>query len=169
MILYKVIQRPVLSASVIIFLLIVYEIRRKGGMNRDNLNPTSCRSASVMLKKRMPADWDLQCQGNDLLVTISEKGESGQTTIGRALLYRKLAAHLVFISKNSLEESLERTHKVKIHLKASHLSIHAVTEGKYVSPMAYLDVSKLTVQLRKHVRVKETFPDASPVKPVKKN
>lgn len=91
-----------------------------------------------MLEKRVPATWDIECDADNLTVVIQTELKVAEAKNLKAALYRELANHLIFISKNTLNESLERTLMVRVHMVHPVMEINALTEGQYIAKLAYM-------------------------------
>ena len=71
-----------------------------------------------------------------MAITIrSQQQVKNSSSLPRSL-YRELANSLQFIATNALNESLERTLIVRVHLIHPMLEINAITEGKDLARLA---------------------------------
>jgi DNA-directed RNA polymerase alpha subunit len=115
----------------------------------------------VMLKKRLPANWDGKCNDNNLEVSVKTNILSSNykdMKRYRAVMYRELANDLMFVSKNSPEDGLSRVYVVVMKINSDKLNINAVTEGKYISKMATLKSQEIISEhLKATVNVKEFY------------
>ncbi len=140
-------------------IIFLFQLHKKGYFNRANsLKASSCRSAVVMLNKRIPKNWSTRCDDNNMVIDIDLELPSKLNSLQiRQASYRELANNLVFIAKNCLNESLERLYFVRVHMENEKITIDALTEGKYLSKLATL---KKTEFIKEHllntVQVKET-------------
>ncbi len=156
--LWKIInKKPVFFFGLTLFILFLFDMRNKGNLfTRENLIPVSCRSAIVMLENKSPKDWDISCEKNTMTVKIKSKLSSTQKE-DKKNLYSELGNHLYFIANNCLNESLERTDEVKVHLLAPHLEILSATKGVHLAKLVHTKNKKdIYLFLNKHVLVKET-------------
>lgn len=142
-----------------------YEKRKEGSslFEREALKSTSCHAILVSLEKRVPKNWKVSCQGNVLYAKIEEK----KLPDGKALsdlktpelktyLYRQLANHLIFISKNILSESLARVDLIKMVMKSPNLDIEAFSTGEAITHLATLKNPEfIKKHLQNSVKIKE--------------
>ncbi len=155
-------KKPVLVIGIILFVLFLFDQKRRSyPLLGNRILPTSCRAVVVKLEKRIPNNWQLECEKNNLAVTIeslvSMKDEANAALL-KGVLYRDLANNLIFIAKNSPQETLERVFIVRIHQHHPKLIIDAVTEGKDISKFATLrDTQFISDHLKATVQVKESF------------
>ncbi len=151
-------KKPILMIGIIFFSIFLFDLARKGKLPLISKKTiaTSCRSAVVMLNKRIPATWKTDCKENNLTVTIRSKvSESDPKKLSTAL-YREMANNLVFISKNSLNESLERTFIVRVQSLHFSREINAITEGQYIARLATMTRPELIAEhLKATVQVQE--------------
>jgi len=156
-------KNPVLSLGILFMIIFILSLRGKGFLHSrtDKLKATSCSSILVMLNKRVPASWKTGCNDNNLQVTIRKELQPEQyknMNDYKAALYRDLANDLMFISKNSPGDGLERVMMVTVDTVSPKMQIYAVTEGKYLARMATLNNPKMmTEHLKATVQVKEVI------------
>lgn len=163
MVIQKLMKNPILVLGVLLFLIFIFDLKNKGFLKdrMENLTPTSCKSAIVMLNHRRPKNWNFTCKQNNLHVSISlddSHTPKVETKNIRAFLYRELANSLVFISQNSLSESLERTMIIHLYIDHTQLGINAITEGKDIVQLKTMKNPKfIKDHLQKTVQVKEVL------------
>ena len=152
-------KNPILAIGIIMVAALLLDLSRRGILPfiSEKIIATSCKSARVMLDKRAPDHWKTRCENNNMTVTIQSQVSATKYNLLTKTLYRELANHLQFVAKNTLNESLERTLIVRIHLIHPRMEINAITEGKDLAKLASMDQSKLIAQhLRNTVQVQHT-------------
>lgn len=160
MVLQHIFKKPILVIGLLFMTIFLLDLSRRGIIfNRDKVNATSCRSALVMLNKRIPSNWHINCNKNNLEVVINENFENEETMseeILKAHGYRQLANHLIFISKNSLNESLARTFMITVKLESKRMIISAVSEGHFIARLATITKPEFIAEhLKNSVQVRE--------------
>lgn len=153
-------KNPVLMIGIIFMGLFLNQLRLKGYFTRDGLIPTSCKSSLVMLNKRIKKNWSTRCNHNEMLITIDMDSEKLRAIKDikkyKAFIYRELANHLIFVAKNSPEDSMSRVDKIFIFENSKRFNIQALTEGKYLVKFITLkDSSYIMKHLQNTVKVKE--------------
>jgi hypothetical protein len=142
------------------FLLFLYQVASKekwGIFANSKLIPTSCRGVLVGLERRIPENWKVFCEGNNLAVEIKELAIPEDVENIRPLLYRQLANHMAFLARNSANDILEKVFFVRFHLVHDKMTIDAVTEGKFIVKLSTLENSEhIMTHLKSTVQVKET-------------
>ena len=140
-------------------IIFLFDLQKKGILfnRQDKLNPSSCRSALVMLNKRIPSNWKAECEApNNMAVEITLNQDSPDIQQEKALIYRELANSLIFIAKNALNESLERTYYIRLKIESQHIEVNALTEGKYLAKLATIQkLDFIKEHLKTTVQVKE--------------
>jgi hypothetical protein len=153
-------KKPVLMIGIIMFLLFLYQVASKekwGIFANSKLIPTSCRGVLVGLERRIPENWKVFCEGNNLAVEIKELSIPEDVENIRPLLYRQLANHMAFLARNSANDILEKVFFVRFHLVHDKMTIDAVTEGKFIVKLSTLENSEhIMTHLKSTVQVKET-------------
>ncbi len=153
-------KKPVLMIGIIMFLLFLYQVASKekwGIFANSKLIPTSCRDVLVGLERRIPENWKVFCEGNNLAVEIKELAIPEDVENIRPLLYRQLANHMAFLARNSANDILEKVFFVRFHLVHDKMTIDAVTEGKFIVKLSTLENSEhIMTHLKSTVQVKET-------------
>jgi len=159
MLLNSLIKKPLLPIGILLMVLLLFHLNKKGLLfgSKDRYNPTSCRSVLVMLNKRIPGHWSTKCSKNNLEVVINSELTVKNPENLKRVLYRTLANSLKFIASNSLEESLERTYYVTVKLQHSKLKIIALTEGKDISKLKHMNNPEMIADhLKATVKVQES-------------
>lgn len=160
MIAQKLMKKPILMIGILFMIIFLFQLHKKGYFDRsDKLIATSCKSALVMLDKRKPKNWETECQKNDLSVTIKfdlQKKKIKDLKIIRRVLYRELANGLIFISRNTLNENLERMYMVKVLVTSQKMEVGALTEGRFLAKLTTMKNQKLIAEhLKATVQTKE--------------
>ncbi len=152
-------EKPVLALGLLMFGLFIYQVsndQKWGIFHNDKFLTTSCRGVLTRLEKKVPANWKLLCEGNNLAVIIDEVAVPPGATNLRTLLYRQLANHMSFVARNSHTDILEKVMFVRFKLIHPKLSINAVTEGKFIVKLATLEAPEhIMTHLKSTVQVKE--------------
>lgn len=154
-------KKPVLAIGVILFGLFIMQVARDkkwGLFNNEKLIPSSCRAALIKLEKKIPANWKIFCEGNNLAVEINEVAVPKDATNLRPLMYRQLANHMSFIARSSTPDILEKVFIIRIKLAHPKMDINAVTEGKFIVKLVTLESPEyIMTHLQSTVQVKETL------------
>jgi hypothetical protein len=157
----SLLKKPVLTMGILMFSLFLYQVAKQekwGIFANQKLIPSSCRGVLVGLEKRIPANWKVFCEGNNLAVEIQEVAIPEKATQVRTLLYRQLANHMSFVARLSQPDILEKVFFIRFKLEHSKLTIDAVTEGKFLVKLATLDLPEhIMAHLKSTVQVKETI------------
>ncbi len=152
-------EKPVLALGLLMFGLFIYQVsngQKWGIFHNDKLLTTSCRGVLIRLEKKVPANWNILCEGNNLAVIIDEVAVPPGATNLRTLLYRQLANHMSFVARNSHSDILEKVMFVRFKLIHPKLTINAVTEGQFIVKLATLESSEhIMTHLKSTVQVKE--------------
>jgi len=149
MILKTLMKNPVLVMGLLLFGLFIHQVAQKeewGIFANKKLIPTSCSAALVRIEKKIPSNWKVECEGNNLAVFIKESVEKDQNL--QMIMYRQLANHMTYIAKVSTSDILEKVEFVRFQLIHEKLTINAVTEGKYIVKLATLEEPDL---IRSHL------------------
>ena len=157
----SLIKKPILVMGIIMFSLFLYQVAMKekwGIFYNAKLIPTSCKAVLVGLEKRVPANWKIFCEGNNLAVEIVEVAIPEEAENLKSLMYRQLANHMTFVARSTHADLLEKVMFVRFHLAHKGLSIDAVTEGKFIVKLATLENTEhIMTHLKSTVQVKETL------------
>ncbi|POB14912.1 hypothetical protein C0Z22_00630 [Halobacteriovorax sp. DA5] len=121
---------------------------------------TSCRSVKVRLDKYMHPSWKIECNKNNLEVTIpvDEKivPEGTDKEILRQEMYKALANSYISISRYAMDESLERTMMVVVKLVHPKMILSSLSEGKYVVKLKTLkNKNNLARHIHQTIQVQE--------------
>ncbi len=145
------IKHPFFIAIILIVYIFFSQLKKHNIFPSSGTKATSCKSAIVMLKKRSPKSWKIRCKKNHLIVEVPTKLKKKEA------IYREMANNLTFISKNCLNESLERTNSVLLVMKNKSTHIKSLIAGKYIAKMASLkETSKIINFIQNYVTVDET-------------
>lgn len=152
-------QKPILAIGIIMFGLFIYQVasdQKWGIFHNEKLTTTSCRGVTARLEKKIPANWKVYCEGNNLAVEIDEIAIPKDATNLKALMYRQLANHMTYVARNSYSDILEKVFFVRFRINHPKLVINAVTEGKYIVKLATLETPEhIMSHLQATVQVKE--------------
>lgn len=155
-------KKPILGIGILLLIIFLYDLRKRGIFFKryDRVQAVSCRGVLVMLNKRINDNWETKCVKNNLFVTIKSSIKSskqtGQGKSVRPLLYRELTNYLVYISKNSVNETLERVDNVQVTLNHPTLSIESHSKGKHIAKMATIKKKEFLIEhLKITVKIKE--------------
>lgn len=149
-------KNPILIIGLILMFIFLNDLKKRGMLpdifqsRTEKLKPVSCKSSLVMLEKRMDTNWKVACDDNNLVVIINsplKRAEFPKEENFNAAVYRELANHIIFVSRNSLNESLERTFTVRMHLQADDLKLNALTKGEDIAQFANMKNPKF---IREH-------------------
>ncbi len=152
-------EKPVLALGLLMFGLFIYQVssdQKWSIFQNDKFLTTSCKGVLVRLEKKVPANWKLLCEGNNLAVIIDEIAVPPGATNLKTLLYRQLANHMSFVARNSHTDILEKVMFVRFKLIHQKLTINAVTEGKFIVKLSTLEAAEhIMTHLKSTVQVKE--------------
>ena len=150
-------KKPILMIGIIMFSLFLYQLasKEKWGIFANNkLIPTSCKGVLVGLEKRIPQNWKVFCEGNNLAVEIKEIAIPENADNLKSLMYRQLANHMSHVARIS---AVDKVLFVRFHVVHPKITIDAVTEGKYIVKLATLENAEhIMTHLKTTVQVKET-------------
>lgn len=152
-------QKPILAIGLIMFGLFIFQVARDqkwGIFHNEKLIATSCKAVVVRLEKKIPANWKIFCEGNNLAVDIKEIAIPENATNLKSLMYRQLANHMAFVARSSHSDILEKVFFVRFKVNHPKMVINAVTEGKYIVKLATLETPEhIMAHLQSTVQVKE--------------
>ncbi|HXH74942.1 MAG TPA: hypothetical protein VNJ08_08255 [Bacteriovoracaceae bacterium] len=156
----SLIKNPILAIGILMFGLFIMQVVRKekwGIFHNDKLISTSCRGALVRIEKKIPENWKVFCEGNNLAVEIRELAIPEKSTNLNVLMYRQLANHMAFVARVSTPDILEKVFFVRFKLMHPSLEINAVTEGKFIVKLLNLESPEhIMTHLKSTVQVQET-------------
>jgi len=151
----------VLIVGIVLFGLFINQVARDkkwGIFYNEKLTSTSCGGVLVRIKKKVPKNWKVFCEGNNLAVEIKEVAIPPEASNLQLLMYRQLANHMSFVARTSTVDILEKVMFVRFRLSHAKLEINAVTEGQYIVKLATLDNPEHVMShLKSTVQVKETI------------
>lgn len=129
-----------------------------GIFKNARLKPTSCRAVLVGLERRVPQNWNVSCNDNNLTVVINEQQVPAESPDFRPALYRQMANHLVSLAQTAQTDILEKVFIIHLKVKHAKMDIDAISEGKYVAKLATLTKPEfIKDHLKQTVQVKETL------------
>lgn len=138
----------------------LYQVASKeqwGIFANPKLMSTTCKAVVIQVEKRIPANWKVFCEGNNLAVEIVEVAIPPKAANLDALMYRQLANHMSFIARVSHADMLEKVNFVRFRLSHEKTEINAVTEGKFIVKLATLETPEhIMTHLKSTVQVKQT-------------
>ncbi len=153
-------KNPVLTTGIILFGMFLYQVASKerwGLFANQKLLSTTCKAVVIQVEKRIPANWKIFCEGNNLAVEIVEVAIPPEADRLDALMYRQLANHMSFVAKVSHIDMLEKVDFVRFRLSHQKMEINAVTEGKFIVKLATLETPEhIMAHLKSTVQVKQT-------------
>jgi hypothetical protein len=156
----SLLKKPVLFLGIFMFSLFLLQVSRKqrwGIFFNDKLISNSCRAILVPLEKRIPGNWQVFCEGNNLAVEIEEVTIPEKASNLKPLMYRQLANHMSHVAQAVPQDILEKVDFVRIKLTHKQMEINAVTEGKFIVKLATLQSPQhIMSHLQSTVQVKET-------------
>ena len=154
-------KNPVLTLGIILFGMFLYQVASKeqwGIFANKKLHSTTCRAVVIQVEKKLPANWKIFCEGNNLAVEIVEIAIPPKAANLDALMYRQLANHMSFIARSSHVDMLEKVDFVRFRLTHEKMVINAVTEGKFIVKLATLETPEhIMTHLKSTVQVKQTI------------
>lgn len=154
-------KNPILAMGIIMFSLFLFQVAKKekwGIFHNEKLTTTSCTGVLVRLEKKVPENWKVFCEGNNLAVEIKEIAIPEKANNLKALMYRQLANHMSFVARMSTADILEKVLFVRFRLAHPQMTINAVTEGKFIVKLATLDNPEhIMTHLKSTVQVQETL------------
>lgn len=153
-------KKPVLTLGIILFGMFLYQVASKeqwGIFANQKLMSTTCKAVVIQVEKRIPANWKVFCEGNNLAVEIVEVAIPPKAVNLEALMYRQLANHMSFIARVSHPDMLEKVNFIRFRLSHEKVEINAVTEGKFIVKLATLETPEhIMTHLKSTVQVKQT-------------
>jgi hypothetical protein len=158
----SLIKKPVLVLGVLMMGIFLYDYFNRSETERGILRfrkefiVSSCSGVIGSLKTKVPDNWKLKCENENLAITIQKEQSFNDTNELKTYLYRELANSLSFISKNAAEESLAKILIIRLEIFHRNLRINAVTEGQYLVKLKNLrDPNFIRDHLQATVNVKE--------------
>jgi hypothetical protein len=156
----SLLKKPILSMGIIMFSLFLFQVWKKekwGIFHNDKFISTPCRGVLVRLEKKVPGNWKVFCEGNNLAVEINEIAIPEKAANLQLLMYRQLANHMAYVTRLATIDILEKVLFVRFRLTHPNLVINAVTEGKFIVKLATLEnPDHIMTHLKSTVQVKET-------------
>lgn len=156
----SLLKKPVLAMGIIMFSLFLFQVAKKekwGIFHNDKLISTSCRGVLIRLEKKIPQNWKVFCEGNNLAVEIQEIAIPENASNLKPLMYRQLSNHMAHVARNSMTDILEKVFFVRFRIVHPKMTLNAVTEGKFLVKLATLENTEhIMTHLKATVQVKET-------------
>jgi hypothetical protein len=155
----QLMEKPVLAIGLIMFGLFIYQVARDkkwGLFDNQKLISNSCKGVLVRLEKKIPQNWEIFCEENNLAIEINEATIPKDATHLKSLMYRQLANHMAFVARNSTTDILEKVFIVRFKVIHPRIIINAATEGKFIVKLATLETPEhIMSHLQSTVQVKE--------------
>jgi len=146
--------------GIIMFSLFLFQVAKKekwGIFHNDKLISTPCRGVLIRLEKKVPENWKVFCEGNNLAVEIREIAIPEKASNVKLLIYRQLANHMAFVARMATVDILEKVMFIRFRITHPDLTINAVTEGKFIVKLATLEnADHIMSHLKSTVQVQET-------------
>jgi hypothetical protein len=156
----SLLKKPILTMGIIMFSLFLFQVAKKekwGIFHNDKLVSTACRGVLIRLEKKVPENWKVFCEGNNLAVEINEIAIAEKASNIKLLMYRQLANHMAYVARLATIDILEKVMFVRFRLTHPDLTINAVTEGKFIVKLATLENPEhIMTHLKSTVQVQET-------------
>ena len=156
----SLLKKPILAMGIIMFCLFLFQVSKKEKwviFHNDKLISTPCRGVLIRLEKKVPENWKVFCEGNNLAVVINEIAIPKKAANLQLLMYRQLANHMSFVARLATVDILEKVMFVRFRLTHPNLIINAVTEGKFIVKLATLEnPDHIMTHLKSTVQVKES-------------
>lgn len=152
MLIKKIMDKPVLPASILMLAVTFYYFNNNKNPDWSGVNPTSCRSAIVPLKKRAPKHWKIQCTQNKLLIEVVEIPREKESFTfkdineKRKFIYNRMANYIVYISQNTFLESMKNVEMVTLQIRLDGLDVFSYIRGEHVSLLAGIKSQKILVR-----------------------
>jgi hypothetical protein len=157
----SLLKKPVLFIGILMFSLFLFQVSRQkkwGVFHNEKFNSHSCRAVVIPLERRIPINWKIFCEGNNLAIEIEEVVVPDKASNLKALMYRQLANHMGHVARMSPQDILAKVDFVRLRLSHKSLEINAVTEGKFIVKLATLENPEhIMSHLQSTVQVKETL------------
>lgn len=157
----KMLRRPLLPMALIMTYILFHKMAMSGKLDkflkRDGLKPVSCKSAMVMLSRRIPKSWDAKCEENNIVIHSNLNPELIKSNDKlKVIMYRELANQLIFVARHSPSDNLEHVEIVKIELHSPELTLQVAMRGNQAVKLATIPTNELlALHLQKHARVVE--------------
>jgi hypothetical protein len=156
----SLLKKPILVLGILMFSLFILQVNRKenwGIFHNEKLLSSSCKAVVIPLERKIPANWKLICEGNNLAVEIQEVAIPAKAGNLKMLMYRQLANHMTHIARMAPLDILEKVYFIRFKLSHPKMEINAVTEGKFIVKLATLENAEhIMTHLQSTVQVKET-------------
>jgi hypothetical protein len=154
-------KKPILVIGIILFGLFLMQLNQKGKMGwlyNEKLISTSCKAALVKIQRKIPGNWNVFCEANNMAVEIQELTVPPEAKFLQSLMYRQLTNHMAYLARVSEPDILEKVYLVRFKLMHPKIEINAVTEGKFIVKLVHLESpDHIMAHLKSTVQVKETL------------
>lgn len=153
-------KKPVLVMGIFMMGLFIYDYKsnklgKKSIFHRDAFATWACKPVVAKLEKLTPANWSYTCNQDNLKIMFDLNKDINKAN-EKTLIYREMANTLIFISKNSPDENLERVPVVYLSLSGTHFKVNAITSGKEILKLKNMKTTSFIQQhLQSTVKVKE--------------
>lgn len=158
-------DKPVLPMSILMLAITVHQFNARKNPDWSGVNPTSCRSAIVRLKRQAPKEWVIECKQNTMHITMHDqlKDSKGKILTNikdiKKFIYNRLANYIVFISKNSFVESLKNVEMITIWIKTPSLEVVSYVRGSSLATMSEITSQKeLAARFKEWIKTREIIP-----------
>lgn len=147
--------------GILMMFIFLWDVRKKDGFfakRNEILMAHSCNAVIVKLSRRVPANWSMICSGNTLEIEIAKDFSVHTEDLDhlRKVMYRELANDFMHVSKTSPNDNLELTDFIIIKMNHPGLTLHALTEGKYLARLSTLTDPRIIAEhLKVTVQVQE--------------
>ena len=166
MLLKKVFKNPLVIIGILMLFILYMDLNRRGIFNSARYSTFSCNAVIPTLKKATPPYWKLQCQKNNLHITIdylksphlSKVDQMIDRDTIRSFAYKDLANAITLTAVKSPQDLLERVDIVRFEQIFPQLTLNSITEGEDLTPLAKMENQKNIANLLKEkVQVQESW------------
>lgn len=153
-------KKPILMMGIIMMGLFIYDYRsnrigNKSVFYRDAFTTWACKPVVAKLEKLTPSNWTYVCNKDNLKIMLN-LSKDVQKINERAVIYREMANSLIYISKNSPEDNLERVPIIYLSITGTHYRVNAISSGKDILKLKNMQTTNFIQQhLQSVVKVKE--------------
>lgn len=154
-------KKPILGLGILMCVVVLLNAKNRdpwGILSNDRLKPTPCKAVLVRLEKKVPENWRVSCEENDLSVEVVAMTKFPPKKFDKALLYRELANNLFLLANTSTQDILAKIRWVKMTQYQESLDIFAIGSGEHISKLASLNSKKFIMDhLKSTIRIKESL------------
>ncbi|OIQ19029.1 MAG: hypothetical protein BM556_07015 [Bacteriovorax sp. MedPE-SWde] len=156
-------KNPILMVGFLFLAIFLFGLRDKGffAKRANKLVPTSCKAVMVRLDKYLHKSWDVECDGNNLVINAPVDKKIVDPNLKdpkllKPLMYKALANSYISISRYSPPDSLERTMIISVRLIHPHMTLNSISEGKHVSNLKGIkNFKNISKHIRETIQVQE--------------